>query len=73
MNKEHKNNLLTPGFIHEISRGVESMNQDQQARVIYLSSQKHENWSNGTDFRTIRHMRQEENFDRIADYIEKIY
>ena len=73
MNKEHRYNMLTPNFIHEVNRGVESMNLDQQARVIYLASQKHEVWSHGTDFKTIRHMRREENFERISEYMEKIY
>jgi enoyl-CoA hydratase len=73
MNKEHKYNTLSPGFIDEVYRGVESMNQDRQARVIYLSSRKHEQWSNGTDFKHMRHMSKEENFDQVAAYIEKIY
>lgn len=73
MNKEHKQNLLSPGFIAEVQRGVQSMYQENHARVIYMASENHKVWSNGTDFRTIRHMKQEGNYEAIQNYMQQIY
>ena len=65
MNREHRFNTLTPNMIQNIVRGVETMDNDHIATTIYLGSAEQEHFSNGTDFRTIVHMKKEDNFGRI--------
>ena len=59
MNKEHKYNTLSPGFCQEVSRGVSSMFEDRQTRAMIMIPENGKHWSNGTDFRTILHMKKE--------------
>ena len=53
LNKEHRNNLLTPQFIKQVARGVETMNIDHFVKLIYITTSQGQQFSNGTDFRTI--------------------
>jgi enoyl-CoA hydratase/carnithine racemase len=69
MNREHRYNTLTPQLIDDIIRGVDTMNGDSFRHAIYLTTDKHEHWSNGTDFRTIAHMKKEDQFGRIQEYM----
>ena len=62
MNREHRHNTLTPNYIKELSRAIETLNLDDNARVIYMTGQKGEHFSNGTDFRTIMHYKKEDNY-----------
>jgi enoyl-CoA hydratase/carnithine racemase len=73
MNKEHRYNMLTPGFINELRRGVETHNIDNDRDVIYMAPRQGEHFSIGTDFRMISHMKKEENYDKIAEYFEQLY
>jgi len=73
MNKEHRYNTLTTSFMRDVSRGIESMYVDPLVSVIYLGTHKGEHFCNGTDFRSINHMKKEENFDKIAQYFEQLY
>ena len=70
MNREHRFNTLTPNMIENVSRGVETMDVDNIVTTIYLGTEKHEHFSNGTDFRTIAHMKKEDSHDRIKEYIQ---
>lgn len=40
MNKEHRQNLLTPGFAVELKRAVDSMYHDHSVEIIYLTGNK---------------------------------
>ena len=62
LNKEHRFNTLSPSFAHEVSRGIGSMYEDRLTRAIYVAPAKGEQWSNGTDFRTMHTMKQEGNY-----------
>ena len=73
MNKEHRFNTLSPSFISEVSRGVGSLYEDRQAKAIYVSTAKGQHWSNGTDFRTMLSMKNEDNYQRLGDYLEQLY
>lgn len=66
MNKEHRFNTLTPKFIKQVSRGVETMYIDHSISVIYLTSTKGEHFSNGTDFRTMLHYFNEGKEDELS-------
>ena len=73
MNKEHRYNTLTSNLIENIDRGVETMDIDHIVTTIYLSSENSEHFSNGTDFRTIAHMKKEDNYARIQEYLTQLY
>ena len=73
MNQEHRNNLLTPTFLGQIERGLESMAIDHSVSVIQLSSSKNQNFSNGTDFRTILHHVKSGESKAAADYLQRVY
>jgi len=73
LNKEYRFNTLTPSFAHEISRGIGSFYEDRLTRAIYVGPEKDEHWCNGTDFRTILHMKKEANYGSLADYLTQLY
>jgi enoyl-CoA hydratase/carnithine racemase len=73
MNREHRYNMLSPNFIKEVTRGVETMNIDHMVDVIYLSTAKGQHFSIGTDFRTIAHMKKEGAYARVAAYLQELY
>lgn len=49
------------------------MDEDAIVNMIYLGTHKHENFCHGTDFRSLTHMKKEDNFKAIRDYFEKLY
>lgn len=73
LNREHRNNLLTPNFVKNIRRSLETLNLDEIVKVIYLTSSKGEVYSAGTDFRTLLHHKKEGNDAKIAQYLEDLY
>jgi len=73
MNREHRNNMLTPNFIHQVKRGVESFELDHSVRVIYLTTVKGQNFSNGTDFRTMMHYKAENEIEKMVQYLGDIF
>lgn len=73
MNREHRFNTLTDSLISDITRGIETMNNDHVMHGIYLGTEKGQHFSNGTDFRTLAHMKKEDNFIRIKKYFEDLY
>jgi enoyl-CoA hydratase/carnithine racemase len=73
LNREHRYNMLSPNFIEEVTRGVETMNIDHNVDVIYLTTAKGQHFSIGTDFRTIAHMKKEGAYTRVASYLEELY
>jgi enoyl-CoA hydratase/carnithine racemase len=66
MNREHRYNTLTSHYIKSLSRGIESLNRDDNVKLIYMSPQNGEHFSNGTDFRTIMYHKNEQNYEKIA-------
>ena len=55
MNREHRFNTLTPNFLRQVARGVETMHIDHTVNVIYLAAKEGKHFCNGTDFRTMLH------------------
>lgn len=73
LNREHRYNTLTPNFVKQVARGVESMYLDHSVAVIYLTTPNGEHFSNGTDFRTMLHFQTAGQDEKLANYIEDIY
>jgi len=73
MNREHRFNSLTPGFAAQVSRGIETMDLDHTVKLIYLTTAEGKHFSNGTDFRTMLHMKTEGKDEKLASYVEDIY
>lgn len=73
MNREHRYNTLTDAMISDITRGVDTFNNDYQCHAIYIGTEKGEHWSNGTDFRTLLHLKKEDNYGRITEYMRQLY
>ena len=73
MNREHRFNTLTPHMAESLSRGLNTMDIDQQVSVIYLASERNQHFSNGTDFRMLKFLKQEENTDKIQEYLQRVY
>jgi enoyl-CoA hydratase/carnithine racemase len=65
--------MLTPNFVKNIRRSLESLNMDEVVKVIYLTGHKGEHFSNGTDFRTILHHKKEGQMAKVAGYLEDLY
>jgi len=42
LNREHRYNTLTPNYIKNIKRGLETMYNDDNIKFIYLTTQKGE-------------------------------
>lgn len=73
MNREFRKNLLTPNFIRQIARGVETMSMDHSVEVIYLAPAEGKTFSNGTDFRTIMHYKAEKETEKLAKYLGDVF
>jgi len=73
LNREHRNNQLTPNFVKNIRRSLQTLNMDDVVKVIYMTGGKGEHFSNGTDFRTILHHKKEGQDPKIASYLEDLY
>ena len=73
LNREHRHNLLTPNYIRNIRRSLETLNIDEMVKVIYMTGGKGEHFSNGTDFRTLLHYKKEGADAKIANYLEELY
>ena len=73
LNKEHRYNTLSPSFAHEVGRGIGSFYEDRLTKAIYVSSKEGKQWSNGTDFRTMLHMKKEGSYESLRNYIEQLY
>jgi len=66
MNKEHRFNILTPHLASQVSRGVRSMDMDHSVEVICLTPREGNQFSNGTDFKTLLYLRQNEGEEKAA-------
>jgi enoyl-CoA hydratase/carnithine racemase len=64
---------LTPNYIKNIRRSIETLNLDQVVKVIYMTGGRGEHFSNGTDFRTLLHYKKEGQEEKIAAYLEELY
>jgi len=73
MNKEHRFNTLSEGMIADINRGLDTMNNDHIMHAIYLGTEKGQHFCNGTDFKTIAHMKKEDATGRIQKYMQELY
>jgi enoyl-CoA hydratase/carnithine racemase len=73
LNREHRYNTLTPNYIKNIRRSIETLNQDEIVKVIYMTGAKGEHFSNGTDFRTLLHYKKEGEEAKIAQYLSDLY
>ena len=73
MNREHRYNTLTPNFLKQVSRGVETMNIDHSVEVIYLGATEGKHFTNGTDFRTLMHYQKQNELEKSANYIGDLY
>ena len=73
MNREQRNNVLTPGFVQQVTRGVESMYLDHSVQVIYLASTLGQHFSSGTDFRTLLRFHKEGEYEKVASFMADIF
>jgi enoyl-CoA hydratase/carnithine racemase len=73
LNREHRNNMLTPKFVNQVRRGVETFYFDHSVKVIYLTTVQGEQFSNGTDFRTMLHYKAENKVEYLAKYLEDVF
>ena len=73
LNREHRHNILTPNYIKNIRRSLETLNMDEIVKVIYMTGGKGEHFSNGTDFRTMLHYKREGQEQKIASYLQELY
>lgn len=73
MNKEHRNNLLTPTLAEQVQRGISSFDIDTAIKFMFVSSEKGQHFSNGTDFRTLLHYVNSGELDKAADYLDQIF
>lgn len=73
MNREHRYNTLTPHYVKELKRAVDTMDIDDNVKMIYMVPQKGEHFSNGTDFRTILHYKSENDYNSITSYLNGLY
>jgi len=69
LNREHRNNILTPNFTKQIKRSVETMNIDHSVKFIYLTTAKGQSFCNGTDFRTMMHFKAEGQTEQLTQYL----
>ena len=40
LNREHRYNTLTPNFVQNVHRGIESLNRDTDISTIFMSTHK---------------------------------
>jgi enoyl-CoA hydratase/carnithine racemase len=73
LNREHRFNTLSPHFIHQFKRSLETLNVDEEAKIILLTTMKGEHFSNGTDFRTIMHYKTNNEEQNLLQYINDLY
>lgn len=73
LNREHRHNMLTPNYLKNIRRSLETLNVDDVVKVIYMTGGKGEHFSNGTDFRTLLHYKKEGQMEKVASYLEELY
>ena len=73
LNREHKSNLLTPGFTKQVARGVETMYIDHSVSVIYLGAAEGQHFSSGTDFRTMLRYKADQQHEKLADFMADVF
>lgn len=73
LNREHRHNTLTPNYIKNIRRSLDTLNLDDVVKVVYVTGGKGEHWSNGSDFRTLLHYKKEGEEGKIANYLQDLY
>ena len=73
MNREHRFNTLTSNYLKQIKRGLNTLDREESAKIIYMHPFKGEHFSNGTDFRSILYQKQEGNLDAITQYLTDLY
>lgn len=73
MNKEHKYNVLSNGFIDDVRRSLQSMEIEELMQVVVLKSKNNEIFSYGTDLNYLYNKKKRGETDKIDAYIEKLY
>jgi enoyl-CoA hydratase/carnithine racemase len=73
LNREHRHNSLTPNYIKNIGRSLDTLNEDEVVKIIYMTGGKGEHFSNGTDFRTLLHYKTNNAPAKVASYLEDLY
>lgn len=73
LNREHRYNTLTPNFVKNVQRSLDSLNQEEVVKVIYVTGAKGEHFSNGTDFRTLLHYKKEGQEEKYTQYLNDLY
>ena len=72
MNREHRYNMLTPNYIKNLRRAIDTLDQDDTVKLIYMLPEKGEHFCNGTDFRTILHYKKENKLDKVTNYLNEL-
>ena len=73
LNREHRYNALTPNFVKNISRGLQSFYLNDNIRVVYMTTEEGKDFSIGTDLRTLAHYKKEDRLDKAAKYLKELY
>lgn len=73
LNREHRSNILTPNFIPQLKRAVETMYIDHTIELIYLTTYNGQQFCNGTDFRTLMHWKANNEHGKAVDYLGKVF
>lgn len=73
LNREHRSNILTPNYIPQLKRAVETMYIDHTVELIYLTTYKGQQFCNGTDFRTLMHWKANNEHGKAVDYLGQVF
>lgn len=73
MNREHRYNMLTPSYIKDLKRFLNTFMMDQEVKIVLMHPHNNEQFSNGTDFRFLHTLAKNEEYDRITDYLTELY
>ena len=73
LNREHRYNTLTSNFLRQIKRGLNTLDREDSAKMIFMHPFKGEHFSNGTDFRSLLFHKKEGNMDAVTQYLTDLY
>lgn len=73
LNREHKDNYLSPTMIKELKRFIQSYELDESIRMIYMKSSGEEVFSKGTDFKLMLNHIKQKNYSETQNYLKGLY
>lgn len=73
LNREHKDNYLSPTMIKELKRFIQSYELDESIRMIYMKSSREEVFSKGTDFKLMLNHIKNNNYTEAQNYLRNLY